>query len=238
MGGPDVALVLVQQEEVVDVLGEAHALENTHVLAAGDHECAVVGLVDLHHGLDHEGVGLGLLGAGRSDEVTAEVGMLADPLVGHHGDLFDVIHAEFLVQEALQTAGAGLILVHDVQAVMVRPARIDPVGRKAAAQAIAPVVHVGHRIADRPAWHTPAVRIDQADDAAGADVFLVGIRSFYEPGLFHLICPLSVVPCPWPVVRCWLSVVTSPKRHRGACILSILLVPSLTRWPRLRPGSS
>ena len=144
---PAVALVLVQPVELAHVLGVAHRLEHAHILARGEHERPLNAGIDADDALRGELLLVQLrgleLGVQRPHEVAPDQRLVDDGGDLARGDLGQVHDVKVLLQKVLAGLARSGVVVEDVEGVVVLVLRIDAVARKAAAQAVAPVVHGG-----------------------------------------------------------------------------------------------
>ena len=169
---PGMGLILLQQVVVAYLLGESHTLEGTHVLAAGGHERAVQARVDQHDRVNYEVLGrhLGTLDLVRigDDEVAPQQRSVADTLDGPRRHGLGKVDHEVLVEDGLGLFLGFDVVIHHVEAEVIRELRIDAVAGKSCTQAVAPVALHGHRPYCVLAAHQRPGLVTDADQATSA----------------------------------------------------------------------
>ena len=131
VAGPGVALVLLEQVVVADLLGEADALEGAHVLAARGDERAVDARVDEHDRVDDVVVGahLGVLELVRVglQEVAPQQRRVADALDRARRHRLGEVDDEVAVEDGLGLFLSLDVVIHHVEAEVVRELGVDAV---------------------------------------------------------------------------------------------------------------
>ena len=177
VGSPAVAPVLAQTVELADVFGVAHALENAHVFATGEHIRPGDLRIEAHNGAHHELLFIHLHGpqggAQGGGEVPPDQRLIGDLRHFFHGDLLRQDDVEALFQKRLTGPAGTVILEKEMKGEIVPVFRVDAIAGKAAAQTVGAVVHGLHTVNDGLAAHAPALPGDDGGDgAAGGDTHL------------------------------------------------------------------
>ncbi len=170
MADPRVALVLLEQVVVADLLGKTDALESAHVLAAGGDEGAVDGRVHEHDHVHDEVLGghLGHLELVRVgvEEVAPQQGRIGDSLDRARGHRLGQIDREVLVEDGFRLLLGPHVVIHHVEAEVVGELGVDAVAGVAAAKAVAPVALDRHRLDGVLAAHQRARLVADAHQSA------------------------------------------------------------------------
>ena len=172
MGGPAIGPVFLQPVKLSHVLREAHCLEDSHVLSAGEDVGPVYCGVDVHH---HPGDVLILVhlhggqhAPERGDEIAPDQGLIRNggDGAGGNGLPFHQLQSGSDIRFALLPGLQAVI--KEVQGKELLILRIDAISRKAAPQPVGPLVHGLHALDDLLSAHAfPASGDHRRDGAAG-----------------------------------------------------------------------
>lgn len=188
MGGPDVALVFLQAEEIGDLFRIAYPFECPHVLAGGNDEGPFDLVVDTHHMADDDIFnghvlkfdGLFVIGSlQRLDEIALEHRRIGNGGNTPGRNLFLVLDEKVLLQVLLGQLQCQTAFVHEVKGIEVLEVGIDAVSGKTATKAVAPVMHEGDGLDDHIPFHQLPRFGDEAGQAAVGDIFLKYMGRFH-----------------------------------------------------------
>ena len=187
---PAVAEVLIQPIKPAHVLGEAHCLEDAHVLARRKNVRTRNSRIDAvdtaRRVLPFVEMRTLQLSAQRREKVAVDERLARDLGNLARRDLRSIRNFKMPRKELFRLLFGESIVIKEMERVKILVVGIDPVPRKAAAQAVGSVMHDGNGANHVLSAHCPPAAVyDARDGAPGGNAFL----SFQSHNLFSLAVP-------------------------------------------------
>ena len=170
MGGPGIALILLQAVEFSHILRKTNSLKGSHVLAAGKHIGTWHFRVDLHDSSGDEfpfvHLHSGKCAAERRNKVTPDDRLICDcrNLSGRY--YFRLYNFKPLFQKYFAVFPGCPFIKEQMQCIKIFILRINPICCKTTAQTVGTVMHRFHGFANHLAGHSFAVSGNNSSNRA------------------------------------------------------------------------
>ena len=154
---PGIPFVFIQPVEPADILRIAYRLECAHVLSAGEHINPVHLGVYVHHRTRYEfflvELELSEHGSKRIDKISPDHRLVSDLRYLSRRDTLRVDDLKILLQKCLTLLSCVSAVKKQMERIKILVIRINTIAGKAAAKAVAPVVHRFHGSGDHLSCH-------------------------------------------------------------------------------------